>query len=172
MPTALAIAHQIVEDHLRETPRDSNRGPLIDKMLLSTGTPIGNPWCAAFVSWCFLQATGKKPAFNSAGSQAIMRWFKQEDRFSYNPPDLLRWKGALFGWTNADKAHGHIGLVRARFTSNGKIAAIGTLEGNTNEGGSRNGDGAYALRRGVPVDGSKRLWFLNTTGLPGGDFWK
>lgn len=170
--SAREIAADIVTDNLRETPRGSNRGPLIDQMLKSAGVGVGNPWCAAFVSWCFLQATGEKPPFNSASSQAIMRWFKKQGRFSTDPQDLLEWKGALFGWTNRDRIHGHIGLIRARFTAEGRVVAIGTLEGNTNDGGSRNGDGAYSLRRGVPVDGSHRLWFLNTTGLPGGDFWR
>ncbi|HRK22046.1 MAG TPA: CHAP domain-containing protein [Fimbriimonadaceae bacterium] len=171
MPTAIEIAQQIVDANLREHPPGSNRGPLIDRMLRSAGVEPGNPWCAAFVSWCFRQATGAKPAFNSAGSLTIRNWFNKEGRFSIDPQDLLGWRGALFGWTNPDCIHGHIGLVRARFTAEGKVVAIGTLEGNTNPGGSRNGDGAYALRRGVPIDGENRLWFLNTTGLPGGDGW-
>lgn len=148
-----------------------NRSPFIDRINRAVGVPLGSPWCASFVTFCFTDAGREKPEWASAGSQAIMRWFKKNKRFSTSAQDILKWKGALFGWTNADKIHGHIGIVRARFTTDGKIVAIGTLEGNTNDGGSRNGDGAYALRRGVPVDGSKRLWFLNTTGLPGGDWW-
>lgn len=171
MPTAIEIAQQIVDSYLREHPPGSNRGPLIDQMLRSTGVEPGNPWCAAFVSWCFFQATGVKPPFHSAGSQVIRNWFKKKGRFSVDPQELLTWRGALFGWTNPDRIHGHIGLVRARFTAKGKVVAIGTLEGNTNPGGSRNGDGAYALRRAVPIGGSNRLWFLDTTGLPGGDWW-
>lgn len=168
---ALAVAQQIVSSGLREQPPGSNRGVLIDKMLRSAGAPPPNPWCAAFVSWCFREATGKPPVFNSAGSQFIRIYFERNGRLTYDPQKLLEWKGALFGWTLPDKKHGHIGLVKGRLTTEGKVVAIETLEGNTSLGGSRNGDGAYSLKRNVPYSASHRIWLLNTTGLPGGDWW-
>jgi|SRR5688572_27364344 len=171
MKTALSIASEIVASKLREQPPGSNRGLLIDKIMRATGIEPPQPWCAAFVCWGFRQATGKPPEFNTASSQALKRWFESRGLLSYNPQDLLKWNGALFGWTNEDKAHGHIGFVKARFTTEGKVIAIGTLEGNTNRGGSRNGDGAYELRRNVPYNAAHRIWLLNTSAIEGGNWW-
>ncbi len=36
----------------------NNKGKFVKKYLQPTGLPEGNSWCAAFVSWCFLQASG------------------------------------------------------------------------------------------------------------------
>lgn len=171
MPSALDIAHRIVRSDLRENPPGSNRGPLIDEMLLFVGVRPGQPWCAAFVSWCFRQASGKAPGFSSASSQAIRRWFEKREWLSFDPQELLRWNGALFGWTNPDRIHGHIGLVKRRFTRNGRVVSIGTLEGNTNLRQERNGDGAYALHRSIAAMDDKPLWFLNTSEIEGGKWW-
>ena len=171
MPSALDIAHRIVRSNLRENPPNSNRGLLIDKMLLSARAGVGQPWCAAFVSWCFRQATDNPPDFNSASSQFIRRWFEKRDWLSFDPQDLLRWNGALFGWTNPDRIHGHIGFVRQRFTKMGRVVSIGTLEGNTDRTMERNGDGAYALRRSIAAMDDKPLWFLNTSEIEGGRWW-
>jgi hypothetical protein len=140
-------------------------------MLLTAGASVGQPWCAAFACWCFHHASGKTPDFNSASSQTIRRWFEERGWLSFDPQDLLRWKGALFGWTNPDRAHGHIGFVRKRFTKLGRVVSIGTLEGNTNSRLERNGDGAYALHRSIAAMDDKPLWFLNTTELEGGRWW-
>lgn len=171
MPSALDIAHRIVLSNLRENPPSSNRAPLIDKMLKSAGTIVGLPWCAAFVSWCFRQASGNIPNFNSASSQLIRRWFENRGWLSFDPQDLLRRKGALFGWTNPDRAHGHIGFVQKRFTKLGRVVSLGTLEGNTNRSMERNGDGAYALHRSIAAMDDKPLWFLNTSEIEGGRWW-
>lgn len=158
---------------LKENPPKSNRHPDIDRWFRKLGLNVGQAWCACFVSNMFLETTGEIPDFASASSQAIKRWGQSKGRYFTDPQYLYKCKGAIFGWTlKNDPAHGHVGLVRARYTSNGEIIAIGTIEGNTNGGGARLGDGVYELRRGVPVDGTHQLWFINTTGLPGGDWWK
>jgi hypothetical protein len=168
MAHALDIALRFAADGLRESPPGSNRGPVIADMLRSVGAAAGQPWCAAFVSWCFQAASGEAAPFRSASSQAIRRWFESKGMLSRDPSAMLGWRGALFGWTNADRIHGHIGLVRARLVEGGRIVAIGTVEGNTSAKGSRNGDGVYALRRPVL---SRRFWFLNCGELPGGAWW-
>lgn len=169
--TALDFARRIVESKLTET-HGPNRAPLIDAMNRAVGVPLGSPWCAAYVSFCFRQA-GQRPFPFSASSQHIRRWFDGNDWFSNDPQALREWGGALFGWTLPGGAHGHIGFVANRWTEGRKIVAIQTLEGNTSpRTGGRNGEGAYALRRDVPVDRSRRLWFLRTDELgPPGRWW-
>jgi len=173
MSTAIEYAQNYVDKMLRES--GPNRGPEINKMLKSARTPAGQPWCAAFVCYCFRLAIGNIPDFNSAGTVVIRNWFRRYQRYTCDPDAMVQWKGGLFGWTNEDGITGHIGFIRNRLTVSVdhklEVVAIQTLEGNTNPGGSRNGDGAYSLRRAVPVDGRHSLWFLNTSGLTGGDWW-
>jgi len=156
---------------VREHPAKSNRSPDIDRWVRAIHMEPGIPWCATFVSNMFFEGSGVWPDFTSASSQAFRRWATKNHRFFSDPDYLLKCKGAIFGWTNGDKIHGHVGLVRARFTSSKEVIAIGTIEGNTNAGGDRNGDGVYSLRRGAPVDGRHTLWFVDTSGIPGGEWW-
>ncbi|MEL6614128.1 MAG: CHAP domain-containing protein [Bacteroidota bacterium] len=40
-----------------ERPRNSNRGPDVEKYLRSVGVGPGAPWCASFTSWCRIEAS-------------------------------------------------------------------------------------------------------------------
>lgn len=185
---AIETARNLVDQNIREKPAKSNRHPVIDKMLTYCGVALGNPWCAAFVTYAFHLATGTRPAFASASSQAQKRWGIREKRLFTEPQRLLEIRGAIGGWTNeGDPAHGHAFIVDRRFTdTKGRLLAIGTIEGNTNGAGSRLGDGAYRLRRAInPKDGlwyvqdekgkfvgtGQKLYFIDTTGIPGGEWW-
>jgi hypothetical protein len=166
---------------VKEHPAGSNRGPEIDRWLKHCGAAVGNPWCAAFETNMVKEACELLGLPNeyilTASSQAIKRWAKVEDRYFEDPNRLLKCAGAACGWTNyPDTAHGHALLVQGRFTDRDEhgvlhVVAIHTVEGNTNGGGSRNGDGVYELRRGVPTDGRHRLWFVDLTGLNGCEWW-
>lgn len=165
--TALDKAKGMVGE--RETG-GRNRSPFIDKINLRVGAPLGSPWCASFVSWAFAQsddADGHK-APGSAGSQTWKAWAKKHGRWFTDPQKLLECKGALFGWTNPGGRTGHLGFVSGRLTVDGKVTAISTVEGNSNMAGSREGDGVVANRR----DLKSKFWFIDTTGLKGGDFWQ
>lgn len=58
-----------------------NRGTAIDAWLLACGVPVGNPYCAAFMSRCIRDAfdgLGRpSPVKGSAGARALMAQFKQ-----------------------------------------------------------------------------------------------
>lgn len=170
--TALDFARRVVQSRLTEVD-GPNRAPLIDAMNRDVGVPPGSPWCASFVSFCFRQAGEREFPF-SASSQAIRRWFEGQDWFSNDPQELREWRGALFGWTLPGGAHGHIGFVAEPIVENRRVVAITTLEGNTSSRTrGRNGDGAYSLRRTVPIDGRRRLWFLRTDEVgPTGRGWR
>ena len=115
-----------------------NDGRQVESYLKITGLGKGYAWCAAFVSWCFERAGIK--AIKSAYAPV---WFGK---------DKVVWKqgkgdqpntGDVFGiWFNNKKRIAHVGFVDAW----GAKEVI-TVEGNTNEAGSREGDGVYRKRR-------------------------
>lgn len=119
-----------------------NDGREVEMYLRTCGLPKGNPWCAAFVTWVFQQAGVKTVV--SAWSPA---WF---------PPDkTIYTRGAkanktpqmadVFGiWFANKKRVAHVGFIDE--WPPGSSYCI-TVEGNTNEAGSREGDGVYRKRR-------------------------
>jgi len=164
--TALDFALKDIAAPVRETG-GNNRSPRIDAINRFVGNPIGAPYCAAGVSWC-LHAAGAEGFPFSGGSQFIRGWFEERGRLSWDVDDLLKWRGALFGWSNGD-GHGHIGFVAKRFQEAGHVLTIGTAEYNTDKAGSRDGEGAYALTRSL--QGPHRIWFLDVSAFTGGAWW-
>ena len=153
-----------------------NRSQIIDTLNEFVGNRLGDPYCAAGVSYCLDQAKtlyGPKDAkIPKTGSSFLMHsWFSQKGMDSKDPQDLLKWGGALGGWTNPDH-HGHVFLIEKRFTSmfglGKKVIALGTIEFNSNSAGSRDGEGIVRNKRKV---GSKDFWFCDISGLPGGSYW-
>ncbi len=94
----------------------NNRGPWVKKYLQPAGLAEGNSWCAAFVSWCFLQAAGGNkpdmPFKYSAGARNIYNQLKKNG-VVYNglatPPE----PGDIAVWWRVSMASGfgHVGIV-------------------------------------------------------------
>lgn len=110
----------------------NNRGPFVKKYLDPTGLSEGNSWCAAFVSWCFLQASGgnKKsmPFKYNAGARNVYNQFKQKGwNFDGSDPDKQPQPGDIVAWwrVSLPSGFGHIGIVH-----HFKDGFIYTLEGN------------------------------------------
>lgn len=103
-----------------------NRGPDVEKYLSFVNVGPGSPWCAAFVSWCLAHAGW--PRFKSASVAAWARWGIHSARTLKKPA-----RGCLFYYLNADGT-GHIGFV-----VKAALGLIYTIEGNTNDEGSREG---------------------------------
>jgi hypothetical protein len=126
----------------REAP--GNSGPLVDKILASVGLAGSRaPWCAAWVVYVGDEAFGKEknPYPRSAWSPDFVK-----------APDWNRGRGTkpgpadTFGiYFPSLKRVAHTGLVEKL---EGKMVV--TIEGNTNDDGSREGDGVYRKRR--PLD--------------------
>lgn len=159
-----------------------NRSADIDRWNNRCHVPEGSNWCASFVTNCILEhCHDHNLGFDfvlTASSQAIRRWAEKAGRLSYDPNALLHWEGALFGWTNRGNqaSHGHVGFVEHRWTerrNNGRlvVSAIGTVEGNTSPSGNRLGHGVFELRRGVPIDGQHKIWFVRLDNLSGCNWW-
>lgn len=117
-----------------------NRGERVEAYLATTGLDGGYPWCAAFISWGFDQHGIDNP--NSAWSPA---WFPSSNvvytrdthqHYEYQESDVV---GI---WFESLGRIAHVGVVERT-----KSQYIITIEGNTNDTGSRTGDGVYKKRR-------------------------
>jgi peptidoglycan hydrolase-like protein with peptidoglycan-binding domain len=146
---AKALEVAISQIGVREKPLGSNRGPQVDKYLKSVGL---NPasghfaWCAAFVYWCYDQAAtalGRaNPVIKTAG--VLDHWARAAQKginritttAAKNNPSLVK-PGHIFIIDHGGTT-GHTGMVER--VSGGKLV---TIEGNTNDGGSREGIGVF-----------------------------
>ena len=129
-----------IESQLNVRESAPNQGYMVDKYLHSVGVYSPAPWCAAFVSYNLQQLNIPNP--NSAWSpnyaldkDVIYKAKKQTstplagDVVTYYYPSLKR--------------VGHVGFYCLKDVS----GYIITIEGNTNGGGSREGDGVYKKKR-------------------------
>lgn len=105
------------------------------------------PWCAMFVSWV-AAASGAvdiipRHAYTPSGAQ----WFKSRNLWGLKPR-----VGAVvyfnFPGDGVDRIS-HVGFVE-KVNADGSIV---TIEGNTNDGGSREGNGVYRKVRRVGIVG-------------------
>lgn len=91
----------------------------------------GQPWCHTFASWGADELGERSVIPITASCRAGVKWFKDRGRWSEYP--VL---GAPFYLGSVGQ--NHVGVVYG-FDS----TRIWTVEGNTNAGGSANGDGVY-----------------------------
>lgn len=140
---------------VRETGH--NRGPQVEQYLRAAGLGPGHPWCAAFVTWALVRSGVRRDALpdRAAAVREWARWAEAQDRVSDTPA-----RGRLFYWLRADGL-GHIGFVRQVMPT-----GIGTIEGNTDEGGGREGDGVYRRVRAMTrLQAFPRHGFIDLEGL-------
>lgn len=134
-----AIKIALTQEGVREHPLGSNSGPEVNQYLACVGLPPGNSWCAALVSWCINEAYhalgGAKPTFKASGS-ALHLLDRNPTLKTHPGPNTI---------FVIDHGHGlgHTGFCIS-IDANGNMT---TIEGNTNNGGSRQGDGVYKLTR-------------------------
>jgi peptidoglycan hydrolase-like protein with peptidoglycan-binding domain len=158
---AQALAKALSQEGVREDRGRPNRGPQVDQYLQRVGVDpaSGSPWCAAFAYWCFDEAARQLGVANPCAKTArvLSQWARapQTARIpaeaAFDDPRLIR-PGALFV-VDHGSGRGHTGLVVKVLT--GEIA---TIEGNTNERGSREGDGVYQKTRSI---GSINIGFID-----------
>jgi hypothetical protein len=147
---AAMLSKAISQIGVRETAGSPNRGPQVDEYVRSVGLdPAGDyAWCQAFIYWSFNQSAESlgvsNPCIKTAG--VLEHWQRSpvatriQSWAGADNPTLIR-PGAVF-IIDHGSGKGHAGLV-TRVVS-GKID---TIEGNTNQVGSRDGDGVYAQTR-------------------------
>lgn len=117
-----------------------NDGKEVEMYLRYVSLAQGQPWCASFISWVY----GQNHVANPRSGYC-------PDYFSAK---RIIWKRNAH--TNIQPATGDVWGIY--FPEKGRIAHVGfvdqwgdkitiTVEGNTNEAGSRDGDGVYRKRR-------------------------
>lgn len=138
--------------HVREKPVNSNRGPEVEQYQKRAGASAGDPWCCAFVYWCFdeaAQALGRaNPMVKTAG--CLDHWNRAKAKGARrimaseakNNPGLVA-PGMVFIMDHGE-GKGHTGLVES---VNGGL--LTTIEGNTDASKTREGGGVYRLVRKV-----------------------
>lgn len=121
----------------------------------------GVAWCGIFVSWVLAQlgvlgTLGPKYASCWHG----LKWFRDREQTGYWPPQpgdifIMReyhpglWNSDSDGWATI-----HTGIVE-KYLGNGRIQ---TIEGNTNNSGSAQGNGVYRLIRQDSQDGKRFIY--------------
>lgn len=119
-----------------------NDGKEVEMYLKSAGLSKGNPWCASFVTYVYKECDvnipktglGWVPSYFPSNKTIYVR-----GKYSKMKPKY----GDLIGiWFPEKKRLAHIG-----FYDNEDNKYYYSVEGNTNQAGSREGDGVYIKRR-------------------------
>jgi hypothetical protein len=109
---------------VEEKPRGSNWGEPVQTYLKSVGINFPASWCMAFVYWCHREAG--LPAIKTGGVLAAWNKGKQYRVTEPQPGDVFI--------MDYGKGLGHTGIIER---VEGEI--LHTIEGNTNDTGSREG---------------------------------
>jgi hypothetical protein len=96
----------------------------------------GQAWCATFVSWVAMKAGDADLFPRTASCDVAGEWFKKKGRWSEYPAIGAQ----VFFGSSSDL--NHTGIVY-KYDDD----FIYTVEGNTNDSGSREGDGVYLKKR-------------------------
>lgn len=126
---ALEIA--ISQIGIEEAPGHKNTGKDVEKYLAAVGLGPGFSWCMAFVYWCHQQAAeamGVKILMAKTGG-VLEQWRLRKDKYRTLTPA----PGDVF-IMDFGKGTGHTGIVEKVEND-----VIHTIEGNTNDDGSREG---------------------------------
>lgn len=117
----------------------SNDGARVEIYLASVGLGKGYAWCAAFVCWAHIQAGIVAPV--SAWTPSLFT--VKNTIYERGKNTYLYQEGDVFGLYFIEKKRiAHVGFIDGKDGNN-----FITVEGNTNEAGSREGDGVYRKRR-------------------------
>lgn len=152
-PSALATAaidFAITQIGVMEKPIGSNRGPEVDGYLRAVGlNPAGGSfaWCVAFTHFCYKKAAEnlglQNPHIKTAGvldhwnnARTTPKVVRVTTAKAVADPGLVN-PGSLF-IIDFGEGLGHSGMVIE--IANGRLL---TIEGNTNDNGSRNGIGVF-----------------------------
>jgi hypothetical protein len=128
-----------------------NDGEKVEMYLRSVGFGKGYSWCAAFVKWVFDQcgvATRITAWSPTAHNKYNPVWFQKKHYQEAEPGDVFT------VYSVSKKRIVHTGFFHRQVNDN----FFETVEGNTNEGGSSNGDGVYKRKRSFNATFSITRW--------------
>ena len=143
-PCELLIHVAQKEVGVSEEPKNSNWGPRVSEYLKAVGIKFAAPWCMAFVVWCCKEAGLNEGIPKTGGVLDAWRKCKQQYRVTsgYRIGDIL-----IFDFGGGK---GHTCIVE---DVQGSI--LKTIEGNTNDDGSR--EGYEVARRDRSVHSAKLI---------------
>lgn len=155
--TARALERAKGQVGQKEDPLGSNWGHPVQDYLSSVGIYFAASWCMSFIYWCFNDAANQlgvlNPMFKTGG--VLAQWSARRSySIGLNDPNKPVQPGDIF---IMDLGHGlgHTGIVE---TIN-PDGSLGTIEGNTNDTGSREGiEVARKIRyKAAPIIGFLRF---------------
>jgi hypothetical protein len=155
----LYVARTEASAGVKET--GDNRGVRVEEYQRAVGLPAGAPWCSAFVAWCCMKGMNlpRAPRWCAGSTTAMFGNAFLNLTAKNGLSDYIAMPGQEskikpgWIWVRADKAEnvplffrgkgtkGHTGIVMTPFAPDRNHFT--TTEGNTNEAGSREGDGVY-----------------------------
>ena len=118
-----------------------NDGKEVEAYLKYVGLAKGNPWCASFVCW----SLGKSSVANPRAGGCV--YLMERGELIYKLPTNYTKRTPIYGdvffiWFAEKNRVAHTGFV----DSWGDVWVV-TVEGNTNQAGSREGDGVLKKKR-------------------------
>jgi hypothetical protein len=122
---ALAVAKTQLGQ--QEKPLGSNWGVPVKNYLASVGIGFPASWCMAFVYWCFKQVQPVNDLIKTGG--VLRAWNEADKKYRVTDPQ----PGDIF-IMDFGKGLGHTGIVEKT-----DATFIYTIEGNSNDSGSREG---------------------------------
>jgi hypothetical protein len=151
---AVAVAREALRMHIHETG-GNNRGPTVEAIQLYAAGSTHYAWCAAFCHLCisfgFAAAQSKPPlSVGISCSSLVARAAKLNRVFELADASAGQFKlgtpqpGDLLVLRGGPTHYHHVGLVVAAPRPDGVVL---TIEGNTNDAGSAEGDGVYEKER-------------------------
>ena len=150
-----------------EVPAGSNDGPRVREYQKTVGISAGDAWCVAFVFWCHQTAAAvlkvANPMAKDCRTGGVMDLWSRAISSGKKTvvstdavDDPRRVKPGMVFIISTGGGHGHTGLV-VRVVGN----QLETIEGNTNDGGSREGIGVF--RRTARTIASINRGFIDFT---------
>ena len=118
-----------------------NDGREVEMYLHTCGLGRGYAWCAAFVKWSYMQC-GIDARSITAWAATCINWSHVIYRGQHLAAEPQAGDNITF-WDYAHQRVAHTGLYHRRVND----TFYESLEGNTNEGGSAEGDGVYRKKR-------------------------
>lgn len=113
--SALGVAVGEIESDATEVGRN-NQGQFVDKYLAPVG--MSNlPWCAGFVSWCYMEASGSfenMPFRYGLGARGLFNQFEHRDAIRLHNENYQPIAGDLAVWSRCyeDRTEaGHVAIV-------------------------------------------------------------
>lgn len=158
-----AIIAGVASEYIGTREESRNRGPHLEEFWKATSYQDGaknrEPWCSAFATFCVREADRRSPELNLRVPPTFpavaqwLPWAKRSDTgcLVFTPRDVSAGKyrpeaGDIVVFL---PRLSHVGIVES---FDGET--VHTIEGNTNEAGSRDGDGVFLKRRDISFCGS------------------